>query len=244
MKEEKRIYEHVRVAEKLRKDILTGRLEPGEKMKAERHLCDRFKASRITIRRALSTLEEERLVVRRHGSGTYLAESPARRIPLAIDFTDSVREHAPSLGRRLLLSRWDEAEGSIADALQLRAGEAILYAERVDSLDRRPVACDRVYIPETFADGLGKTELRHVDFVEVWTRACRFEIACCRQTVEAVAATAAVAGRLDLRREKPVLRATEVYIADGGQPAGMFVSHYDPDYICISSEQRWTVKAK
>ena len=47
------------VAGRLREDILSHRLRPGQQMPPERELCTQFSASRITIRRALQILEED-----------------------------------------------------------------------------------------------------------------------------------------------------------------------------------------
>ena len=57
------------VASGLRKRILDGRIQPGEQLPTERELCDLYRTSRITVRRALQILEEERLVSRPREAG-------------------------------------------------------------------------------------------------------------------------------------------------------------------------------
>lgn len=49
-----------------------GRLVPGEKLPSENELTEQFQISRQTVRKALSVLEEEGIVRRVKGSGTYL----------------------------------------------------------------------------------------------------------------------------------------------------------------------------
>jgi DNA-binding FadR family transcriptional regulator len=56
----------------LRQAILDGRYAPGEKLPAERQFASAFGASRATIRTALSRLENEQLVTRRLGAGTFV----------------------------------------------------------------------------------------------------------------------------------------------------------------------------
>jgi len=230
---------HAQVAAALRDQILDGRLAPGVKLQSERHLSDQFVTSRVTVRRALRVLEDERLIVRRHGSGTYVAMRPERRIPLMIDFTGSMRDHAPALQRQLLVSRWKPAEAFAAESLQLDEGTEVLYAERVDYLDEQPVAWDQAWIAASFAEGLTPSHLARVDFVETWSRICEFEIAFCRQTVEAVAADANIARQLGLHRNSPVLKSTELYVAPQDCPAGLYVSFYNPAHVCIASHHHW-----
>lgn len=60
------------ITAQLRQAILEGAYAHGEKLPAERQLAEAFGASRTTVRIALSQLEEERLLVRRVGSGTFI----------------------------------------------------------------------------------------------------------------------------------------------------------------------------
>ncbi|MBA3846867.1 MAG: GntR family transcriptional regulator [Planctomycetes bacterium] len=73
---------HQQIADILREDIVK-RLAPGERLESEAALGKRFGVSVLTVREALSSLAEAGLVVRRHGSGTYVAE-PGDRGHLAV----------------------------------------------------------------------------------------------------------------------------------------------------------------
>jgi DNA-binding FadR family transcriptional regulator len=60
------------ICAQLRQAILEGGYAHGEKLPAERQLAQAYGASRTTIRAALGQLEQERLVSRRVGSGTFV----------------------------------------------------------------------------------------------------------------------------------------------------------------------------
>lgn len=62
----------VRIAAHLRQVIVDGLFAYGEQLPTERQLAEAFAASRTTIRRALERLEENGLVTRQVGSGTYV----------------------------------------------------------------------------------------------------------------------------------------------------------------------------
>ncbi len=68
---------HQQIADILREDI-AKRHAPGDRLESESALGTRFGVSVLTVREALSSLVEAGLVVRRHGSGTYVAEPSAR----------------------------------------------------------------------------------------------------------------------------------------------------------------------
>ena len=62
----------VNIAMVLRREIFDGRYQYGDRLPAERNLASHFGASRGTVREALKRLEEDRLVARRIGSGTFV----------------------------------------------------------------------------------------------------------------------------------------------------------------------------
>ena len=231
---------YTEVSRQLRTGILSGTYPPGSRLPSERELSEQIGVSRVTIRRALRILEEERLVQRRQGSGTYVSPKPTRRIPLMIDYTGSMRDHAPALQRRLLLWRRQPAGADAAQALEVEADHEILYAERVDEVDGSPVAWDRVYLVESFARRLSETDLAQVNFVETWTRRETFAVEECRQTTEAVAATTGLSRELGIPRGRPVLKSTELYLAVPARPAGLYISYYHPAHICLASRYRWS----
>jgi DNA-binding LacI/PurR family transcriptional regulator len=72
---------HRMIYEQLLHEIQSGVYQVGDRLPSEALLCERFKASRITVARAIHTLQRERLVSRRPGSGTYV-ERPQTRAAL------------------------------------------------------------------------------------------------------------------------------------------------------------------
>lgn len=60
------------VATKLRRAILGGAYAYGDRLPPERELATAFAASRTTVRTALRQLEEEQMIARRVGSGTFV----------------------------------------------------------------------------------------------------------------------------------------------------------------------------
>lgn len=227
--------QYSQVADQLRRDILGGHYESGARLAAERDLCSHYDVSRITIRQALSLLEDEQLLIRRQGSGTYVCQNPSRRIPLMIDYTGSIRDHAPTLSRELLVSHTLPAPEWIADELHISQGAEIFYAERVDRLGGAAVAWDEVYIRPAHADALTPEDLARVDFLEAWCDAQHFKPTACRQRVEAAPASARDHKRLGLATGAPLLKAIDIYDVARNKPIGLFVSHYHPEHITIAS---------
>lgn len=79
----------------IKERIHAGELVPGDKMYSENELCSMFDFSRQTVRHAMAILEQEGLVERRRGSGTYISASPtaavlaSRNIGVVTTYLDS-----------------------------------------------------------------------------------------------------------------------------------------------------------
>ena len=57
-------------------EIQLGQYRSGDRLPSELELCKRFKSSRITVAKAINSLQHEGLVVRKAGSGSYVQLSP------------------------------------------------------------------------------------------------------------------------------------------------------------------------
>src|ERR1700676_1910097 len=61
-----------KILQRLNRDILIGHYQPGQKLPSAAALVKRFGASRITVGRALLELQQQGLIERIAGSGTYV----------------------------------------------------------------------------------------------------------------------------------------------------------------------------
>lgn len=69
MEEEKCLYQSVYAT--LQEQIRTGKIQPGERLPAEKVLAEEFEVSRITVQKAMSMLVQEGYVIRRPGRGSF-----------------------------------------------------------------------------------------------------------------------------------------------------------------------------
>jgi DNA-binding LacI/PurR family transcriptional regulator len=60
------------ISAQLAEEIRSGKRVPGDRVETERELAEKHNVSRITSKRALNLLEEEGLVIRRRGLGTFV----------------------------------------------------------------------------------------------------------------------------------------------------------------------------
>lgn len=66
--------------EALRKDIINGKIKPGDKIPSENELSSQFSVSRHTVRKAISILVNEGLLEATHGLGTFCTERQRKNV--------------------------------------------------------------------------------------------------------------------------------------------------------------------
>ncbi|MCC5577496.1 GntR family transcriptional regulator [Microtetraspora sp. AC03309] len=138
----------------LRRAIMSGEFPLGSKLPNEEQLRERFEVSRITLREAVRGLIEDGMVVRRHGSGTYVTHRPALRNSLDTNF--SYTEYLESSGRRaskqVLSARVVPADHETAKALRIEVDADVVEIRRVRTADQRPAIYSEDYIPADIVD--------------------------------------------------------------------------------------------
>lgn len=73
---------HQQIKAELVSLVSSGAYQVGDKFPTESALAETFRASRSTIIRALKAIEEEGLIQRRQGSGSFVALQPANKVPV------------------------------------------------------------------------------------------------------------------------------------------------------------------
>ena len=140
------------VADRLRGEILAGRLRPGMRIPPERELAFALGVNRLTLRAALARLEALGLVTTRHGSGTVVTDWRERAgLDTLATWIGCLRPEDPSW-RELIVSLLEVRRIVAAEAVGLAAArrtEADLEAMRSRADEQR----DRVHDPIAFARG-------------------------------------------------------------------------------------------
>jgi GntR family transcriptional regulator len=105
--------------------------------------------SRPTLREALQSLEDEGVVTRTRGAGTFLSHRPRARNNLDVNFgvTVAIRSAGMQPGVRDAVTSIQRATASEAERLALAPDEAVVVVERVRTADGRPVVFTRDILP-------------------------------------------------------------------------------------------------
>lgn len=143
---------YAQLAAQLSQAITAGVLKPGDALENEVHLADRLGLSRPTVRRAISRLDRQGLLVRRRGVGTRVA----RPIVQPGDQVTSLHDDLTASGRGtsavVLELTYPVRYGSAARALKCADDAPLVLVRRLRFADGEPLAILTNWLPSRFSD--------------------------------------------------------------------------------------------
>ena len=135
----------------LRQAILGGTFKPGSQLPTEAALCEILGVSRTVIREALRVLEDDGLVTRRHGIGTFVRNHPIlKNLNVNFGITEMIESAGLKSGTSHLVLQKEIADKEKAEQLAVQVGTPLVTIERVRTADGRPV----VYSLDTLTEEL------------------------------------------------------------------------------------------
>ncbi len=128
-------------ANRIRTMISEGKLAPGSRLPNELELAERMGVSRGTIRAALHLLQQQGLVWRRQGVGTFVSDKPIleNRLDINLGVTGLIESMGLVPGTKNLEVRVIPADEHVAQQLEIAVGSPVVSIRRVRTASERPV---------------------------------------------------------------------------------------------------------
>ena len=221
----------------LRDRIAGGRLDDQGTLPPEQALAVEYSVSRVTVRRALAELEQEGLIARRRGAGTFVLGAGGAK-PIVADFSD-VLANLVAMGRetavRLLAFDYREPSAAIASTLKLNAGEKTQFSVRVRLIDGQPFSHLTTHVPQRIGVTYTEADLAARPLLSLLERS-GVQIERATQEVTAVLATPNVAAALDVEVGSALLGTTRAVFAADGSGVEHLSALYRPDRYSLHME--------
>ena len=192
--------------------IGSGTLRPGELIPNEFKLAAEFNVSQGTVRKALTALEADKLIVRRQGRGTYVARhTPQRALFQFFRMVDKQdRRLAPT--SKPLSQKRRKATRQQARLLGVALGEMLHVITRVRYFAKDPAIFERVLVPVAVMPELAidpGVEMSDEMYV-IYQERFRITISQASERLRAVPATREEARHLNVAERHPLLEIVRV----------------------------------
>lgn len=159
---------YYQIEQVIRRRIESGELRPGDRVESERELAQKFGVSLMTARQAVKGLEQQGLIYRERGKGSFVAASKIEMNQL-LGFSEKMRRLGIEPSSRLLVGERTRASPEIAEKLQLEGESYILKITRLRLGNGEPFALETSYIPEALCPSLLERDWSIPRFITFWS---------------------------------------------------------------------------
>lgn len=229
----------------LRQRIESGQFEANTQMPGENALAAEYRVSRLTIRRALETLDADGLVLRRQGRGTFPTIHNALARPHRSSDIESLLAHLTDMATQteatLLDFSYECASPYVIDQLELPTGTHVQKSIRLRRYEGQPFSYLTAYVPADIGRQYDRDRLASTPLLEVF-RIVGIQIGSAEQTITAVLAEPQTAEALGVPMGSPLLSIHRLVRDNHGRPIEYLAAAYRPDryeyHMSLSTQQK------
>lgn len=197
---------HEQISSWLRENLVHGSYKVNEQLPSESQLGDRFGVSRITIRRALQTLESEGLIYRRQGLGSFVKDYRLQQnLTRLTDFFEDMGKVGLKGNSKVLYQKAEEASQDIAEELGLPQKSEVIRLDRLRYGDGEIIAFDRTWLPAFYARLLEGHNLEERSIYSILEQEYQIPVLKGKYEIKAINATEEIAGYLNVSPGKALL---------------------------------------
>jgi len=225
----------------LRQAIQEGGFPPGSQLPSELELISILGVSRSTLREAMRSLEEQRLIVRKRGLGTFVSErSILKDLSINFGITEMIQQAGMISGAEKVSLRSEKAPSAIAKALKLPESGIVIVLERVRTANQRPVVWSQDIIPdEVLGDhAIEPLFLETRSLYQYLETYLQIQISHGIAKIRPVAASAEIADRLNIHKGTPLLRIDQTDYDASERPVLHSIEHHLPDAFVFIVNRR------
>lgn len=125
-------------------------LAPGDLLPSEHQLCEDFKVSRTVVRQALAELDNDGLVRRVKGKGTFVGhpKTSERLMHTLLGLYEDVQERGGVVRSDVLEHKTVPASAEVAEQLEVPPSSPVILLRRMRFVDEEPWALSTAWLPE------------------------------------------------------------------------------------------------
>lgn len=223
---------HEQVSDWLRAQIEAGHFPPEAQLPSESRLGAQFGVSRITVRRALQTLEAEGRIYRRQGLGSFVRPEPVRQgLVRLTDFVEDMAQAGLEATSRVLHYGPEAPPSAVAAALSLPPGTRAFRLDRLRLGDGAPMAFDRTWLPAFYAGLLDGHDLERETLYRILERDYQIPVVRGHYRLEAINADAPTARALAVAPGTALLRIHRRSVTRDDRPVYYQIRDYRTDRV-------------
>ncbi|HEY6889521.1 MAG TPA: GntR family transcriptional regulator [Solirubrobacter sp.] len=223
------------------RDEILGMLDEltvGDALPSERRLATDLGVSRPTLRAVIDELVREGLLLRRHGSGTYVAE-PKIALPLTMtSFSEDMARRGMRPSSQVVSFERQSAGAKLGQRLQISPVDDVWVITRLRLADDETMAIEWLHAPHALLPDLRREELATHSFYELLRVRRGIVIASGTQTIEPTVTSPEEAELLSVPVHSPAFLFERTTQSEQGEVVEFVRSVYRGDRYRLVTELR------
>jgi GntR family transcriptional regulator len=225
---------YMQIARKLGDAVRNGKYQVDQALPSERLLSELLDVSRVTARKAIDQLVDQGLVVRRRGSGNYIAPRIEQPLSNLTSFSEQLQQRGYRPGSRWLKRAIVTASGDEQLSLALSPNTKVARLERLRLADDVVMAYEVSVLPATIVPDPEAVGLSLYAYLESVGKPPMRAL----QHIRAMNAPARLAAQLEVPEGQAVLFITRVAYLESGQAIELTHSYCRSDHYDFVAEMR------
>lgn len=225
---------HKQISDWLKQEINNGELEKNEKLPSENDLSDKFDVSRVTVRRALQTLENEQLIYRCQGLGSFVSDQRTHQsFSFLNDFSEELAGSGLKPSSKLLSFGHENIKDKkgILSYLDIRNKEIAVKIERIRLGNGEPIAYDTTWMPVFYGQLIDGFDLENITIFNILENEFEIPIEKGCYRIESTVADDKLATHLKVEKNTPLLLINRIAYTIGDKPVYFQKRYYRNDKI-------------
>ncbi|WP_338449718.1 GntR family transcriptional regulator [Niallia oryzisoli] len=229
---------YYQLVELIQEEIENGNLKPGDALPSEREFSEKFQISRMTVRQALTLLENNGQLYRIQGKGTFVSEQKIEQHLLGLtSFTEDMTARGLKPSSHLLHFEIIPAGLQVANQLQIKEYDPVYEIKRIRLADDVPMALETNYISANLIKGLTE-QIINQSIYAYMEEQLGLIIENATQTIESSIAEEKEADFLKIKSGAPVMLIQRNTFLQDGTPVELVKSIYRADRYKFTIQMR------
>lgn len=221
--------------------IRQGEWSIGSKIPSETELTQAYEVSRVTIHQALAKLQQDGLIDKQRGRGTYVKRMPGTMIQELFLPQNSFKPKSDVESTNIRIKEIHNVPENIAKQLNLSENSSAFYLERTFVRDGRVAAINTAWFPATMTPSMADLPLKDNSVTKTLQERYAITFGSVHNYIEAIVMNIGVAQQLEAAPQSPALKITSLYTNDQGIPFEYSVTTWNGQdtefHVMISSQQ-------
>ncbi len=210
---------YLQICDLIREKIDSGEIVIGSRIWSESDIIEKFNVSRNTARKALETLQNEGIVSRIQGKGSFVSQPKVDYgLQYLMSFSEEIHQKRLEPTSKVICFTREHPEPFHAANLKIPEDQWVLKLERVRYADQSPIAYQLTFIPENLCPGLLDYNFAQQSLYAVFEQEYNHVLSWQKTVVKPVVADPFIAETLRVSPQTPLLYTESITYLAGGTP--------------------------